>query len=39
MLSDECAWQQKAEEALKNAADDCDSGEYIALLHLVRLKT
>lgn len=28
MLSNEAAWQQKAEEALKNAADDSDSGKY-----------
>ena len=29
MLSNEAAWQQKAEEALKHAADDSDSGKDI----------
>ena len=27
MLSNETAWQQKAEEALKKATEDSDSGE------------
>ena len=29
MLSNEVAWQHKAEEALKSATGDSDSGQYI----------
>lgn len=36
MLSDECAWQQKAEEALKNAADDCDSETSVSVEDMCR---
>ncbi|KAL9970156.1 hypothetical protein ACROYT_G022484 [Oculina patagonica] len=36
MLSNEAAWQQKAEEALKNAADDSDSETSVSVEDLCR---